>query len=130
MYHLRYKTHFDAAHFLRGYEGKCANLHGHRWHVQLELSGLQLNDQGILIDFGDLKRMLAEILPDHCCLNDLESFKTVNPTAENISRHLFKEISKRMGGWTRLDSLELWESEGASAVVYRDDVDRGDFNHE
>ena len=64
MYTLKTEHSFDAAHFLYGYEGKCSNIHGHRWRVVLEVSGEELTDEGqmrgMLIDFGDLKKDLKE----------------------------------------------------------------------
>ncbi len=125
MHRLTFRTHFDAAHFLRGYDGKCANLHGHRWHVEVEITGSQVNQLGILIDFKEIKELIAEVLPDHCCLNnDIPYFETYNPTAENIARWLFIRIDKALlskGKTVQIESLELWESEDCSAIVRRGD---------
>jgi 6-pyruvoyltetrahydropterin/6-carboxytetrahydropterin synthase len=74
MYTLKTEHSFDAAHFLYGYEGKCSNIHGHRWRVVLEVSGEELTDEGqmrgMLIDFGDLKKDLKEEVDylDHCLI--------------------------------------------------------------
>lgn len=74
MYTLKTEHSFDAAHFLYGYEGKCSNIHGHRWRVVLEVSGEELTDEGqmrgMLIDFGDLKKDLKEEMDylDHCLI--------------------------------------------------------------
>jgi len=59
MYYLKTESSFDSAHFLKGYNGKCRNLHGHRWRVVVEIAADQLKDEGqtrgMLVDFSDLK---------------------------------------------------------------------------
>lgn len=126
-FYLEYQTHFDAAHFLRGYDGPCCNLHGHRWEVQLCVSGIKLNKDGILVDFKDLKKMLGHILPDHRCLNDLAEFKEKNPTAENLARFFFNRIEYHLDCKPlpsaecplRLERVRVYESPGACALVER-----------
>ena len=85
MYYIAAESSFSAAHFLRGYQGKCENLHGHRFKVVARLRLSRLNEIGLAYDFSDLKKLLGEILGkyDHSCLNDLEPFKRINPTSEN-----------------------------------------------
>jgi len=89
---IHWKGNFDAAHWLRDYEGKCANMHGHRWLVDVWINGTEenLSKQGMLMDFGDIKRVVEDY--DHTCLNEHLDFQKLNPTAENIvliiSRHL------------------------------------------
>lgn len=82
---------FDSAHFLPLYDGKCANLHGHRWTLEVEISGLPNRTSGMVIDFVDLKKIVNEVIiekHDHHCLNDIY----VNPTAENILRGIRTEL--------------------------------------
>lgn len=116
---LEYRDHFDAAHYLRGYEGDCANLHGHRWQVDICISGEVLNEVGILFDFKDLKRVMKIVLPDHRCLNDLEWFAQRNPTAENLACYLFDKISSHLPFHLQLEWVKVWESPGACARVER-----------
>jgi 6-pyruvoyltetrahydropterin/6-carboxytetrahydropterin synthase len=71
---LRTKASFDSAHFLWGYEGKCRNIHGHRWTVEIEVYDNQLiengQEKGMVVDFGSLKKDLKGIADnlDHCLI--------------------------------------------------------------
>jgi len=98
MYELSIKTHFSAAHHLRGYNGKCADLHGHNWEVEVFVAGKKLNKTGMLVDFSLLKEMVKEILCglDHVDLNQLAPFKTTNPTSENIARFVCDQLSAKL----------------------------------
>ena len=126
MYEISAFGHFDAAHFLRGYQGKCANIHGHRWKVELTLQGSVLNEIGILIDFMDVKTMLKEVLDvfDHKMINDVAPFDKLNPTAENIACFIYGQMTDRLLGQTdagiRIAKVTVWESEAASATYFRD----------
>jgi len=121
-YSLTVISHFDAAHYLRDYPGKCYNLHGHRWTVEVAVEGEELNDLGILVDFKDVKRVLKDEVEDyfdHYCLNDLEPFDKVNPTAENLARYIYQSIAvdiDRLG--VQLDSVTIWESPECSATYW------------
>jgi len=98
MFQVCVQAHFDAAHFIRNYDGDCAKLHGHRWNVVVCIEGEQLDHLGMLIDFSDVKQSIRGKLKllDHSLLNDLPSFglEGVNPTAENIARFVFTELKK------------------------------------
>jgi 6-pyruvoyltetrahydropterin/6-carboxytetrahydropterin synthase len=102
------KRDFDAAHYLENYQGKCANLHGHRWVVEVYLNVPDDND--LTIDFGDAKKIIDSKLPDHQCLNDLYDF---NPTAENIVKHLKSELKKELP----IEKLIIWESPSSGAMI-------------
>ena len=104
MYRLGIKAHFDAAHSLNGYHGDCANLHGHRWEVEVFLTFTELDESGMAIDFKKVKATLEKLLPDHKYLNNLYDF---NPTAENIAYHLFRELKDR---YTALEKVRVWET--------------------
>ena len=98
MYTVSVQAHYDAAHFLRHYKGKCERLHGHRYVVEAALQAEGLDESGIAYDFVDLKRelrALAEEL-DHYNLNDLPAFKSVETSAENQARWFFDELKKRL----------------------------------
>ena len=90
MYILTVEDHFSSAHQLRGYQGKCENIHGHNWRVVLKVKGSELNDIGLLIDFHELKSILKDILNqlDHCNLNEVEPFDKINPSSENIAQYI------------------------------------------
>lgn len=124
MFEVSAYSHFDAAHFLREYLGKCANIHGHRWKVEISLRGAILNEQGILIDFMDVKAMLKQVLDefDHKLINDVQPFDKLNPTAENIAKYIFDVMASRLrlGELTGTDisivRVSVWESEAACAT--------------
>jgi len=98
VYELSVRTHFSAAHHLRGYDGKCADQHGHNWEVEVFVAGDKLNEMGILIDFRLLKDILKELLGvlDHADLNKVDAFLAKNPTSENIARFICEELSTRI----------------------------------
>jgi len=79
MYQISVRQHFDAAHFLRGYKGKCESMHGHRFEVVVTIEAKELNDIGIAYDFLELKKKLNEILDkfDHTSLNDMAIFANI-----------------------------------------------------
>lgn len=123
MYEITVEKHFDAAHYLRGYQGKCEELHGHRYRVVVKLRAAKLNDIGLAYDFTDVKRHLKEILArfDHTCLNDVADFSEINPSAENIATVIYNELKTRLAGEpVALASVEAWESP-EQGVAYRPD---------
>lgn len=126
MYEISAFGHFDAAHFLREYKGKCANVHGHRWKVEITLQGQKLDELGILIDFMDVKSMLKEVLNifDHKMVNDIPPFDKLNPTAENLSRFIYDEMAEklkdRIGTHIKIARVTIWESESASASYFKE----------
>ncbi len=100
-------SEFDAAHSLPGYKGKCANLHGHTYKVEVVVEG-PVGDNGFVMDFYDLKKVLAKSLEDldHRCLNDLLK----NPTAETIAQEICRRLRQALKGTQiGLVSLKLWE---------------------
>jgi len=113
MYQVSVEQHFDAAHFLRGYRGKCEALHGHRFRVVVKVKATQLDDVGMAYDFTELKRHLGEILSrfDHTCLNEVPPFDKSNPSSENIAAAVYDELqTKLMGAPVTLSGVEVWES--------------------
>ena len=98
MYELSVDSHFAAAHFLRGYEGDCARLHGHTWGVTATIEAITLDGTGMCIDFKDVSRCIDEIVGrfDHQTLNDLEEFRDINPTAENLGKLIFELLSEKL----------------------------------
>jgi len=119
MYRVSVTRHFDSAHFLRGYEGKCESLHGHRYQVKVTIEAAALNDIGLAFDFTTLKKELGDIILryDHHCLNDLPPFDNVNPSAENIAETIYRELRLKLEK-EQLDisQVEVWESPDSSAA--------------
>ena len=113
MLYLQVERKFDAAHYLRGYNGPCSNLHGHTWKVVVQIK-YESTYNGIAIDFKDIKKAIDSVLPDHLCLNDIVDFEKNNPTAENLSEY----FAKRLIESTLYDiiKVEVWESDTACAV--------------
>ncbi len=113
MYQISVEQHFDAAHFLRGYQGKCEALHGHRFRVLARVKSSRVDDIGIAYDFTVLKQHLAGILTrfDHTCLNDVSPFNKINPSSENIASIIYNELqSKLVEAPISLSCVEVWES--------------------
>jgi 6-pyruvoyltetrahydropterin/6-carboxytetrahydropterin synthase len=113
---IEVREHFDAAHALRGYKGKCENLHGHRFEVVATLKAAELDETGLAFDFTVLKRHLREILAsyDHTCLNDVPPFDGINPSSENIAVTIYEEFRKRE---LLIFSIQVYES-ADSCVTY------------
>jgi len=106
---LKVKDRFQAAHFLKDYEGKCEKVHGHTFHVEVNVVVTELDKTGIGIDFTEIKQKLSEFLPDHTLLNEVYDF---SPSAENLARHFFFELKKHFP----VKEVTVWESEDASAT--------------
>ncbi len=113
MYQISVEQHFDAAHFLRGYQGKCEALHGHRFRVVIKIKANKVDDIGIAYDFVELKRHLGDILArfDHTCLNDVPPFDKINPSSENIASIIYNKLKPKLAGApVSLACVEVWES--------------------
>jgi len=119
MFELTVKDEFSSAHFLRDYNGKCRNLHGHTWKVAVTVKGAKLNKIGVMADFVELKAHLHGLMEslDHKCLNDLKFFKANNPTTENIARFLYGEYGK-LAKPLKMVRVQVWESDRADVVYY------------
>lgn len=118
MYKIKIVTNFSAAHSLRGYKGKCESLHGHNWKVEVLVSSEKLNSLGIAIDFQELKKITSKVLEelDHKHLNDLEYFRKVNPSSEQIARYIFLRLKKLIANQKyRLVEVLVWETETSCA---------------
>ena len=120
MFRLVVKKEFSSAHILVGHPGACKRMHGHNWVVEAKVEGEQTNKIGMVIDFKDIKNELENIISrlDHQYLNDLEPFMENNPTAENISKYIYKELSKNINTDNiKVSEIKLWET-NSSAVIY------------
>jgi len=114
MFVIKITDSFSGAHNLRGYEGKCENLHGHNWKVELEVSSKELDETGMVVDFKDVKKYLSEVLSefDHKYLNDISFFIDNNPTSENIAKYIYDSLSKAVKG---LSKVSVWETDTSQA---------------
>lgn len=123
MFEVRVEADFAAAHFLKNYNGKCENLHGHNYKVYAHAKGTQLDEGGMLLDFSILKNTLRQVCKglDHTCLNDMEVFKQ-NPSAERIAFYIYSkitdllpELKERDDGKAFLYAVDVFETEGSRA---------------
>ena len=114
MFVVTVQAHYDSAHFLRNYHGKCEKLHGHRYVVELALTSDTLNVSGIAFDFVDVKKHLRDLANhlDHENLNDLPPFDVLEPSAENQARYFYEEMKRRLPGEMAAAVLyvKVWET--------------------
>ena len=121
MYELTVDTHFDAAHFLKGYDGECARVHGHTWLVSVTVKAGELDELGLSIDFKDISAVLKDVVGkfDHQMLNELEEFREMNPTSENLARFFYGLLSEKLNKRNvSVLSVTVGESD-SKRVVYR-----------
>ncbi len=121
MFELSVQKTFSSGHALREYKGKCENVHGHNYRVEVRVEGERLNRIGLLVDFTDIKRLVNGVIDriDHQFLNDLEPFDKVNPSAENIAKYFYDEIQNGLAANevpVRVTSIRLWETDTQSAT--------------
>ncbi|MCL0079848.1 6-carboxytetrahydropterin synthase QueD [Dehalococcoidia bacterium] len=118
MYRVSVRQHFDAAHYLRGYQGKCEELHGHRFETVVTVEKSELDDVGTAFDFSELKGHLREVLGrfDHVCLNNVAPFDKINPSSENIATTIYRDLQPRLEA-VSIFNVEVWESPD-SCVTY------------
>ncbi len=117
MYSIKIESYFSSAHFLRVYKGKCEELHGHNWKVEVSIEAEKLDKAGMILDFQDLKAALNRVLEklDHKCLNNIVYFKKVNPTSENIAQYIYKSLKLEVKS---LKLVTVWESHNSCASYY------------
>jgi 6-pyruvoyltetrahydropterin/6-carboxytetrahydropterin synthase len=121
MYYLSVSDTFSAAHRLCGYQGACSNLHGHNWKVRVGLKTAKLDEIGMAMDFGIIKAILSKILDelDHAYLNEVQSLHGINPTSENLARHIYERMETELALQpATMFEVEICESD-RSSVVYR-----------
>ncbi len=119
MFEISVEYSFAAGHALRGYKGKCENVHGHNYKVQVTLAGEQLNSTGLLMDFVDLRASIKKLVErlDHRFLNDLAPFDRLNPSAENLAKYFSDELEPQVSAQgLRLEAVKIWETDTTSAT--------------
>lgn len=120
MFEVRVEADFAAAHFLKDYNGKCENLHGHNYKVYAHVRGEELNEGGMLLDFSKLKAALRNVCKqlDHSNLNDVDFFMQ-NPSAERIAVYIYNGIIELL----KKEGLDISYSDGKkSPVLFAVDV--------
>jgi len=121
VYEVTVTANLSASHHLRGYKGKCENVHGHNYKVQATVVGDELDGTGLALDFGVLKGCLKQVTErfDHGDLNACEEFAALNPSSENLARVIYDALTGLLEDQpVRLASVCVWETEGNS-VTYR-----------
>jgi len=119
VYELTILSHFSAAHRLRCLHGRCENLHGHNWKIEVSVSSRRLGKEGIILDFGILKHEVSEVLEslDHQYLNDLSYFSRREPSSETIAKYIFDKVKVKLKRHpVTVKRVTAWESEGACAT--------------
>jgi 6-pyruvoyltetrahydropterin/6-carboxytetrahydropterin synthase len=122
MFEVTIEETFAAGHALRNYRGKCENVHGHNYRAEVTLRGAELNAIGLLVDFVELKKVVHAVLDrmDHQWLNDFPPFDALNPSAENMARYIYEEVSAALTTkeGVRVACVRLWETDTASAAYF------------
>jgi len=121
-YNIKVEADFSAAHYLKGYRGKCENLHGHNWKVEAVISSSILNSTGMVFDFKEAKSLLNKALGifDHKDLNKITAFKKKNPTSELIAEFIFNKYEKKLKKGLKLESISVWETPTSSATFFKE----------
>jgi 6-pyruvoyltetrahydropterin/6-carboxytetrahydropterin synthase len=124
MFEVTVEDSFAAGHYLRNYKGKCENPHGHNYKVRVTLQGRDLDTAGLLLDFKDLKIVMKPTIDrlDHQMMNDIEPFKTLNPSAENLAKYFFDETNSRLksatSGRVSVKVVTIWETDTTTATYF------------
>jgi 6-pyruvoyltetrahydropterin/6-carboxytetrahydropterin synthase len=121
MFELKILSHFAAAHQLTMVAQKCENLHGHNWKVEVCVRGERLNDAGVLVDFGILKKHLREIMGrlDHKFLNELPYFEKNAPSSETIAVYIADSLQEMIDEpGVSVSQVTTWESDDACATYF------------
>jgi 6-pyruvoyltetrahydropterin/6-carboxytetrahydropterin synthase len=117
------ETNFSAAHSLIGYQGNCAQIHGHNWIVEVFVRCRKLNDIGIGIDFRDVRQAIKDIIKDldHSYLNEYPEFKNTNPSSENIAKFLYRELGGKINSDNvKISKVKVSETRGAGAYYWEE----------
>jgi 6-pyruvoyltetrahydropterin/6-carboxytetrahydropterin synthase len=136
MFQVWVEESFSAGHALRGYRGKCENVHGHNYKVRVTLEGTALNSIGLLCDFKDLKDAIHMTIRklDHQFINDVPPFTEQNPSAENLARFFHDEVARLLekqmasppangnppSAPCRVQQVTVWETDTTTATYNGD----------
>jgi 6-pyruvoyltetrahydropterin/6-carboxytetrahydropterin synthase len=119
MFEVSVEQTFASAHALRNYKGKCENVHGHNWKVQVVIEGDKLDETGLLVDFIDVRSLMAQVIEklDHRHLNEIPPFDEINPSAENIAEYFYQQMTQGLSNApVHVQSVKIWETDIQSAT--------------
>ncbi|MBI4442846.1 MAG: 6-carboxytetrahydropterin synthase QueD [Acidobacteria bacterium] len=129
MFLVSVEESFAAGHALRGYRGKCENVHGHNYKIRVTLEGSELNSIGLLYDFKDLKEAIQCHIRklDHQFMNDVPPFDAINPSAENLAKYFYDEVTRLLAedathpqAPCRVRAVKVWETDTTTASYFPD----------
>ena len=124
MFEVTVEQTFAAGHSLRNYHGKCENVHGHNYRVEVTIQGERLDETGLLVDFIEVKRLMKIVIDrlDHQYINDLAPFDVLNPSAENMAKYFHDELTGglKLNGEhaPKIAEVRVWETD-VTAAAYR-----------
>jgi 6-pyruvoyltetrahydropterin/6-carboxytetrahydropterin synthase len=113
---------FAAAHFIRGHQGGCQNLHGHNYRVRIHVAAEELDELGMVVDFAEIKRGAQELLGpfDHAVINEIPPFDVLNTTAELLAGHLLERFAQQLDdARVRVVRIDVWETDTSCATATR-----------
>ncbi len=122
MFEVTVETDFSSGHYLRNYHGRCENPHGHNYRILVTLAGEVLQESGLLFDFKQLEQIIQPVVDslDHQMINDIPPFADLNPSAENLARYFFEEISGRIAeaaeAGVRVKRCTIYETDRSAAT--------------
>jgi 6-pyruvoyltetrahydropterin/6-carboxytetrahydropterin synthase len=122
MFEVTVEDTFAAGHYLRNYKGKCEKPHGHNYKVRVTLAGEKLDRAGLLVDFKDLREVMKQVIDrlDHQMMNDLEPFKELNPSAENLAKYFYDQAGDKLlrvtDGRVRVKNVTVFETDTTTAT--------------
>lgn len=114
-FELTIDLEFCASHILEGHTGKCSNLHGHNYRIEVCISGNKLNKLGMLVDFSDIKKAVNNVVErlDHKHLNEVDytPFKMGQTSAENLAKYIYDEVGLFFDlNLTKVEYVRVWET--------------------
>jgi 6-pyruvoyltetrahydropterin/6-carboxytetrahydropterin synthase len=122
MFEVTVEDTFAAGHYLRNYQGKCENPHGHNYKIRVTLAGRELDKAGLLLDFKELREVMKHTIErlDHRMINDVAPFTLLNPSAENLAKYFYDEASGKLdhvtSGRVRVKNVTVYETDTTTAT--------------
>ncbi|MGN1154158.1 MAG: 6-carboxytetrahydropterin synthase QueD [Candidatus Gastranaerophilaceae bacterium] len=119
MFEIKKQMYFSAAHHLLNYDGECENQHGHNWLVEAYVTGNNLDNSNILIDYKVLKKEMKKVLDllDHKDINELDEFKGISPSSEILSKFIYTKLKETV---PQISKVSVWETSTSCATYYED----------
>ena len=122
MFEVTVEDTFAAGHYLRNYKGKCENPHGHNYKIRVTLAGKELDKAGLLLDFKELREVMKHTIErlDHQMINEVEPFKVLNPSAENLAKYFYDEATGKLNnvtsGRVKVKNVTVFETDTTTAT--------------